>query len=110
VGRSSNSSPTGRYTDWAGIITRLRRTPGRWSREFTDVPATKARDVRLRRHPDLHIEGARLEAQLTNKHQGDDGHWRGDLYLRYVVDSPPDNIDIDPNQGQKGHPDGDSTA
>lgn len=79
-----NRSSSGRYYDWPGIIAHLRTIPGRWSLELDDVPRTTLSTVRSRRHPALHLEGVRVEAQLRNEYVSSIGQARGDLYLRLV--------------------------
>lgn len=79
----------GRLYDWSALIVELRKTPDKWRLMLVDVPARTEAAVRLRRSPDLRVDDGRLEAKLLNKYTTPDGLERGDLFLRFVPNTPP---------------------
>lgn len=95
-----NRSASGRYIDWAGIIKRLRKTPGLWSLELTDTSARTAASVRLRRHPDLRVDDGRLEAMIVTPYRDENGQLRGNLHLRFVPATLA-RVHDTPNQGEE---------
>lgn len=81
---------------WSLIIKETRRLPNKWAMTLPDVPARLEKKVRLREHPDLRRDDGRLEAHLRNVYEDDDGHKRGDLFLRWVPSSPHDKVGSTP--------------
>jgi len=76
-------TPSGRYYRWRKIIAYCRRNPG-WHRLLPNVPARVVKTVRLRRSPELRVDGGHLEAYIQHQYQDPNGVQRGDVYLRWT--------------------------
>lgn len=77
-------SPSGRYYDWAAIVTRLRAFPNLWLLIFPDESTRLVRHVRARRAEGLVLDDGKVEAEAINPYTDELGKRRAMIYMRFV--------------------------
>lgn len=76
-------SPSRRYVNWPAVIRYCKKHSG-WNQILPNVPQSVAKNVRLRRHPDLRRADGQLEARLINTYTDESGVPRGDVIVRWI--------------------------
>lgn len=76
---------TGDEYQLAAHIKRIKRVPGRWSLEYTNVPNHLVAIIRLRKHPVLRREhGGLIEARASDVYRDSDGKRRANIWMRFT--------------------------